>query len=257
MATATTTRHQPRRRATTGAPTPIAVDLGGGETRVWTPAHGIHTAVTADTSAAPLLRRGRIVNAAGCASLLAGLAPMPPSRPRRVVVACRPVLAAVEDQETIRQVVTAAFGPARVHLIDTVRAAAIGAGAAAWVLLIVDIGAQLTETALLVDGRVAAARRTSCGIAGLAAATSSRLLISHITAHVTQLRRDPPTRALADTALSRGILAVGRGATPELTSQLAAVLRAPVRAAAAGREVAISGAAVAAAALCRHPGNWP
>ena len=71
-----------------------------------------------------------------------------------VVVACRPVLATPADQDAIRRVVTAAFAPSRVLLIDTVRAAAIGCGAGAGVLLIADVGAQLTEVAVLVDGRV-------------------------------------------------------------------------------------------------------
>jgi hypothetical protein len=77
----------------------------------------------------------------------------PPAGP--VVVACRSVLAAPADQDAIRRVVTAVFAPSRVLLIETVRAAAIGSGAAAGVLLVVDVGAQLTEVAVLVDGRLA------------------------------------------------------------------------------------------------------
>jgi rod shape-determining protein MreB len=79
------------------------------------------------------------------------------------MVACRPVLAAPVDQDAIRRVVTAVFAPSRVLLIDTVRAAAIGSGAATGVLLVVDFGSQLTEVAVLLDGRVAAARRADMG----------------------------------------------------------------------------------------------
>jgi hypothetical protein len=75
-----------------------------------------------------------------------------------VVEAYQPVPAAPADQDAIRRVATAAFAPSRVLLIDTVRAAAIRSGAATEMLLVADVGAQLTEVAVLVDSRVAAAR---------------------------------------------------------------------------------------------------
>ena len=151
-----------------GEPAAVAVDLGSGQARLWAVGDGIRAAPSAGEALSrptPLVRRGRIVDAAGCVSLLTRLLhTFPQALPAGpVVVACRPVLATAADQDAIRRVVTAVFAPSRVLLIDTVRAAAIGSGAAAGVLLVVDVGAQLTEVAVLVDGRVAAARRAETG----------------------------------------------------------------------------------------------
>ncbi|EWM64988.1 hypothetical protein MCBG_02121 [Micromonospora sp. M42] len=72
-----------------------------------------------------------------------------------VVAACRPVLAGEHDQTVMRRVVETVLAPSRLVFIDTVRAAAIGSGAAGS-LLVTDVGAQLTEVALLHHRRVAA-----------------------------------------------------------------------------------------------------
>jgi hypothetical protein len=57
-------------------PTAVALDLGGGQTRVWAMGHGSRAAPTAGESlsrATSLVRRGRIVDEAGCVSLLTRL----------------------------------------------------------------------------------------------------------------------------------------------------------------------------------------
>jgi rod shape-determining protein MreB and related proteins len=250
---------QPVGTAGRGEPAALAVDLGSGQARVWSVGDGIRAVPTADNGLrwpAPLVRRGRIVDADGCVSLLTrlvhafphGLAAGP------VVVACRPVLATAVDQDAIRRVVTAAFAPSRILLINTVRAAAIGSGAATGVLLVVDVGAQLTEVAVLVDGRVVAARRAETGTQDRPPGGASRLLAGIVTRLVADIAGNAAMRRLTAAALGRGVVIVGDGATtPELTIRLAANLRVPVRPATSPRLAALSGAGLAAMAACRHP----
>jgi rod shape-determining protein MreB len=236
----------------------VAVDLGSGQARIWAVGDGTRVAPCASEALSrptPLVRRGRIADTAGCVALLTRLLhsvhafPTPP-----VVVACRPVLAAPADRDAIRRVVTAALAPSRVLLIDTVRAAAIGSGAATGVLLVADIGAQLTEVAVLVDGRVTAARRAEKGTCDGAPGSTARLLAGVVTRLVADIGGNPRMRRLTAAALARGVLVVGDGATtPELTIRLAANLRVPVRPACSPRLAALTGAGLAAMAACRHP----
>jgi rod shape-determining protein MreB len=190
--------------------------------------------------------------------MLSGLAETWPQPPpvRPVVVACRPVLSSPADQEAIRRVMTDVFAPSRVLLIDTVRAAAMSAGLASGALLIVDAGAQPTEAAVLVDGRVALARRVEAGthdfeprdIPQRLAGVIGRLLgdISQITGH----------GGLVSAALSRGLVIVGDGATrPALIQRVAENLRVPVRAGPAPRLAGLRGAGLAAMAVMRHPAS--
>ena len=143
------------------------------------------------------VRRGRVADGSGCVGVLTQLArrqrdPIPAGP---VVVVCRPVLATMAEQYALRRVATAVFAPSRVLFIDTVRAAAIGAGAAMGGLLIADIGAELSEVAVLQDGRVAAARRTDLGTRDLKRGTSTEVL-----AHATTGMIDEPlasTQAIA------------------------------------------------------------
>ncbi len=78
----------------------VAVDLGSGQARLWSVGDGIRAVPTAGEAfsrSAPLVRRGRIMDVAGCVTLLTRLLHTVtqglPAGP--VVVACRPVLAAL------------------------------------------------------------------------------------------------------------------------------------------------------------------
>jgi rod shape-determining protein MreB and related proteins len=243
---------------TRGEPAALAVDLGSGQARLWSVGDGIRAVPTAGdglSRPAPLVRRGRILDADGCVSLLTRLAHTYPHSLATgpVVVACRPVLATAAEQDAIRQVVTAAFAPSQVLLINTVRAAAIGSGAATGVLLVVDVGAELTEVAVLVDGRIVAARRAETGTHDRPPG-ASRLLAGIVTRLVADIAGNPRMRRLTAAALARGVVLVGDGATtPELMMRLAANLRVPVRPATSPRLAALSGAGRAAMAACRHP----
>jgi rod shape-determining protein MreB len=149
---------------------------------------------------------------------------------------------------------TAVFTPSRVFLVETVRAAAIGAGAAAGVLLVLDVGSQLTEVALLVDGRVAAARRADLGTDDGSPGGVPRMIAAVAGRLIADIGSDARTRRLTAAALARGVTVVGDGATiPELIARLERNLRAPVRPVLSPRLVALSGAGRAAAAAGRHP----
>jgi rod shape-determining protein MreB len=239
-------------------PTAIAVDLGSGRTQVWVAGRGSVSRPTGDTfgTAGPLVRRGRVVDGSGCIVVLSQLIrrykdPIPPDS---VVVVCRPVLATMAEQDAIRRVVAAVFAPARVLFIDTVRAAAIGAGAAAGTLLIADIGAELTEVAVLDHGRVHAARRADVGTRDLARGAPTDLVAHATTRMINELRHDPTARAVIPAALTRGLVVVGDGAMkPDLTLQIATTLRIRARSAASPRAAALTGAGLAAMAAARHP----
>ena len=240
-------------------PAAVTVDIGSGQTRLWVVGDGIRVAPSvgdAPGRSTPLVRRGRIVDAAGCVSLLNRMAhsrsPALPVGP--VVVACRPVLATSADQDVIRRVVNAVFAPSRLLLIDTVRATLIGSRMAAGVVLAADVGAQLTEVALLVDGRVVAARQAEMGTDDPTGGGGAGLLAGVVTRLIADIGSDPRLRRLTAAARTRGLIVAGDGAgLPELTGRLAANLRMPVRPVASARLAALSGAGLAAMAACRHP----
>ncbi|MEU5943155.1 rod shape-determining protein [Micromonospora sp. NPDC047548] len=238
--------------------TALAVDLGSGSVGVWAAHRGFLSGPCGDAfaSVGRLVRRGQIVDAAGCATLLSDLLrqytdPVPAGG---IVVACRPVLSTQADEQAMRRVLTDAFAPSRLLFIDTVRAAAIGAGAAAGTLLIADVGAQLTEVAVLRHGHVIAARRTNIGTRDTNREASPDLLPEIVRRHVNDLRADPAAPGLASAAAARGLILVGDGALhPGLSVRLSAALRLRVHCAAAPRTAALNGAALAAMTALRHP----
>jgi len=238
------------------SPTAIAVILGSGRTQVWVSGRGGLSCPSADTVSHAPLRRGRVADGSGCVDVLTRLIrqyrdPIPAGS---VVVVCRPMLATMAEQYALRQVAAAVFAPSRVLFIDTVRAAAIGAGAATGSLLIADIGAELSEVAVLQDGRVTAARRTDTGTRDLKRGAPTEVLAHATIRMVNELRDDPATQSLVPAALTRGLMVVGDGAmTPSLMLPIAAGLRIPVRSAAAPWTAALNGAGLAAMSAARHP----
>jgi rod shape-determining protein MreB and related proteins len=244
-----------------GAPTPpaaIAVNLGSGRTHVWVAGRGSLSCPTIETvgAASAPMRRGRVADGPGCIGVLSGLIreyrdPIPAGA---VVVVCRPVLATMAEQYAIRQVVAAVLAPSRILFIDTVRAAAIGAGAATGSLLIADIGAELSEVAILEHGRVTASRRSDIGTRDLKHGAPTEVLAHATTRMINELRQDCAVQELVPAALARGLTVAGDGAmTPSLMMQIAASLRIPVRSAAAPWTAALNGAGLAAMSAARHP----
>jgi len=239
-------------------PSPIAVDLGSGQLRIRLGGHEPLTTLVADRSVRrhPLVRRGRIIDGRGCVTALSQLLRQHrvgvPARP--LVVVCRPLLATTADQDTTRRVLDAVFAPARLLFIDTVRAAAIGAGAGAGTLLVADVGAQLTEVAVLRDSQVVAGRRANLGTGDLADGATVDVLADRLARLLRDLTHGPHAVPAAAAALTRGLVLVGDGATrPDLRDRLAAMTGAPVHRAAGPRTAALTGASLAAAAAARHP----
>ncbi|MEV4639619.1 cell shape-determining protein MreB [Actinoplanes sp. NPDC049548] len=226
----------------------VAVDLGSNAIGLWAARRGT---VSGDCGDGSLVRRGRIVDPEGCEAQLMHLVrrysePVPAGG---VVVACRPVLAETADQLVMRRVLETVFAPARLVLMDTVRAAAIGSGAAAGTLLVADVGAQLTETALLEHGRLSAGRRADIGTRDLTRGATVDLISDIVVRHIDELRAGPHARQVT-AALARGILLVGDGASHD---DLAAALGVRVHRAASPRTAALNGAGLAAMSLARHP----
>jgi rod shape-determining protein MreB len=252
--------HTDARPGGTTPPTAIAVSLGSGRIQVWAAGRGglgCPNVDTAGPSRTPV-RRGRVVDGPGCVDVLSQLIrqyrdPIPAGP---VAVVCRPVQTTATEQHALGQVVEAVFAPSRVLFVDSVRAAAVGAGAATGGLLVADIGAEISEAAVLRDGRVTAARRTDIGTRDLRHGAPVEML-SHAAARmIRELRGDAATQAVVPTALRRGLLVVGDGAgMPNLIAQIAANLRIPVQSASAPWTAALIGAGLAAMSAARHPAS--
>jgi rod shape-determining protein MreB and related proteins len=240
-------------------PAAVGVDLGSGYTRIWAAGRPtLHVPTISDslTNPTPLIRRGRITDVAGLHNLLSRLhryhhRPIPTGA---ILVVCHPVLATPDDEHTARRLLTDVFAPSQVLSIATVRAAAIGAGAAPGPRIIADVGAHLTEVALLDGGRVAAARRADLGMNDLIRPTATEPIVRTIADLVGELRHEAydDDRAAA-AAIRTGLLLVGGGAAqPGLAAQTAAALNTAVRPAAHPRLAAARGAGLAALAALRR-----
>ncbi|MEV0895270.1 rod shape-determining protein [Actinoplanes sp. NPDC049802] len=238
------------------SPVAFAVDLGSSTAAVWAADRGVVTGPTARASGGALIRRGRVADLDGCVTLLTELINRypDPAPVADVVVACRPVLSTEAEQTLMRQVIDSAFAPRRTLFIDTVRAAAIGAGAVAGSLLVVDLGAEITETALLEQGRVTAARRADIGTHDLGSGSGLDRLTGVVAAHVDDLRAVSGDEAMGE-ATARGLLLVGDGALhADLPAALEHALDLRVHRAADPCAAALNGAGRAALSALRHPG---
>jgi rod shape-determining protein MreB len=239
-------------------PAAVGLDLGSAYTRIWVsgrPMLHVPTISESLTNPVSLIRRGRIADGSGLQALLERLVrryprPVPAGA---VLVACRPVLADADDDLAVRRLLADVFDPSRVLFIDTVRAAAVGAGAGPGVQMVVDVGAQLTEVAILAGAGVTAARRAELGANDFIRPATPEVLVGTIVRLVGELRRDPGSRALASTAVSGGLLLVGGGASrPGLAAALAGALQTAVRSAARPRVTAVHGAGLAALSVLRR-----
>ncbi|BCJ49768.1 hypothetical protein Asp14428_12430 [Actinoplanes sp. NBRC 14428] len=233
-------------------PAAVAVDLGSCTAGVWAAQRGTVSGACGDRSP---VRRGRVVDVDGAVALLERLVRQYPQAVPAggVVVAYRPVLASGAEQEATRRVLDEVLAPSRVLFVETVRAAAIGSGAAAGSLLVVDVGAGLTEVALLRDGRVVAARRSDLGTRDLARGATVELISDNVVRHLDDLRAGGD-RAELRRAMARGVLLVGDGALhPGLATAVSSELRLRVHRAAGPRTAALNGAGLAAMSLLRHP----
>ncbi|MER7243158.1 rod shape-determining protein [Kribbella sp. NPDC000426] len=242
--------------------TGLALDLGSVRTRAWMPDHGLVVdAPTVTISAAGAchpLSRGRITDVPGTARMLDRLlldngvvAPEP-----ELVVMTVPVLCSAADRDTALAAVEV-LRPRTIITLDSVKAAAIGAKAdVVESLLVIDLGAHLTELAVLSNGTMIEARRCPVGIADLELSITIDNLIERIRGMVTDLLGDACGPQVVD-ALERGPLLAGGGAmVPAITYQLSKQLSCFVQPAPAAYTVALRGAAAVALAANRHPGAY-
>jgi len=252
-------RAWPVRRPSPG----LAIDLGSARTRVWLSGRGLIADAPTVTSPGPggtrPVRRGGIVDAEGAARLLGRLLAghLPRSGRRPVVVLTTPV-GCGGDHRAAASATLEFLRPRTVLTIDSVRAVALGTGADLdEPLLVVDVGARLTEIALLAGGAVAAARRTALGAADLGGSTTAAALAGSVVETVTGMLREDGTPRTLD-ALHRGLLLSGGGARrPDVVHHLARRLRTPVQPAPAPHTAAVRGAAAALLAARRHPALAP
>jgi rod shape-determining protein MreB len=178
----------------------------------------------------------------------ADLAPEP-----ELIVMTVPVLCPDADRHSALAAVEI-LRPRTVITVDSVKAAAIGAEAdLVMSLLVIDLGAHLTEAAVLDNGSVIDARRSPVGTVDLHTSISIGTLIGTIRAMVTDLLGDACGPQVVD-AIDRGPLLAGGGAmVPVITYQLSKQLSCLVQPAPAAYTVALRGAAAIALAAIRHP----
>ncbi|MEV6617155.1 hypothetical protein AB0N31_25555 [Streptomyces sp. NPDC051051] len=267
----------------------LALDVGGARTRAWTSDRDtildVPTAAGSGTGAP--LGRG-VVDGAGTARLLdrlfgdreSGAGDREPGggRGRPLVIVSGPVLDGVAHRDRVRTAVEV-LRPRAVLTVPAARAVAVAARAdLSRPLLVVDVGARLTEVVLLADGAVVDARGAALGTGdvdggapgtgggdGVPASTAggdgavppatppATLLVDTVTAMVTAMLEEDRTSRTLD-ALRRGVLLAGGGASrPEIPYRLTGRLHAPVRPVPAPRTAAVRGAAELLRTAHTHP----
>ncbi len=246
-----------RRRS--GVPRPaswgVALDLGSARTRVWVGGRGpvldVPTVGLPGAARYPV-RRGVIVDADGCAGMLGRLLEHRlPRTAHPLVVLTAPVLDLPAYRAAARSVVEV-LRPRSVLTVPGARAIAVAAGAdLSRPLLVVDVGAHLTEVVLLDDGAVTDARRVALGTGDPGAAPGG--IVDAVTRMVAAtLRQDDAS--LMPAALARGVLLAGGGALrPEITYRLTGRLHAPVHVVPAPHTAAVRGAARLLESARLHP----
>jgi len=236
----------------------VALDMGSARTRAWVAGRGmildVPTVTFPGAGAVYPIQRGSIVDTQGTARMLDRLlGHRLPRFARPVVVVTAPVLDGLAYRTEARTAVEV-LRPRTVLTVPSARAVALAAGAdLTRPLLVMDIGAHLTEVVLLVDGAVFDARRTALGTGDIDDATPSARIGEALADMTTSMLRQDGTSLTVD-ALGRGPLLAGGGALrPEITCRLADRLHVPLRAVPAPHTAAVRGAAKLLEAAHTHP----
>ncbi|KUN84169.1 rod shape-determining protein [Streptomyces griseoruber] len=236
----------------------LALDLGSDRTRVWIAGRPTILDIPAVTfpgaGAAHPIQRGAVIDVPGTARTLDRLlGHRLPRHPRPLVVVTTPVLDGPAYRDRARRAVQVLW-PRAVLSVSTARAVALAADAdLTRPLLVVDIGAHLTEVVLLVDGAVFDARRAALGTTDLTCAGAPADIGEAVTSMITSMLRQDRTARTAE-ALGRGPLLAGGGALrPDLVGRLGAGLHAPLRTVPAPHTAALRGAAKILRAAHTHP----
>ncbi|PZH00588.1 hypothetical protein C1I97_23165 [Streptomyces sp. NTH33] len=251
------TRHRPWPLGRQGCG--VALDMGSARTRAWVAGRGlvidVPTVTFPGAGAVYPIQRGTIIDTEGTARMLERLlGHRLPRFARPLVVVTAPVLDGVAYRNEARTAVEV-LRPRGVLTIPSARAVALAAGAdLSRPLLVVDIGAHLTEVVLLSEGAVVDARRTALGTTDLDTASPMQICDAVATMVTAMLRQD--RTSLTIDALRRGALLAGGGALrPEITYHLTGRLHAPLRAVAAPHTAAVRGAATLLRSVRDHPAD--
>ncbi|MFH8462709.1 hypothetical protein [Streptomyces sp. NPDC017991] len=236
----------------------IALDLGSARTRAWTSGRrmilDVPTVTFPGGGATYPIQRGAIVDTPGTSRMLDRLLGHRLPRPGRpLLILTTPVLGGVAYRAKARTAVEV-LRPRTVLTVPTARAVAVAVDAdLTRPLLVVDIGAHLTEVTLLADGGVVDARHTVLGTGDLDGHTPPALIADAIVAMVTGMLEQDRTPVTLD-ALRRGVLLAGGGALrPDITYRLAGRLHAPARPVPAPHTAAVRGAAQLLRRAHAHP----
>ncbi|MEU3947929.1 hypothetical protein [Streptomyces sp. NPDC029526] len=236
----------------------IALDLGSARTRAWIAGRGmvldVPTVTFPGNGAIHPIQRGTIVDTAGTARMLDRLlGHRMPRFGRPLVVVTAPVLDGLAFRTEARTAVEI-LRPRAVITVPGARAVARAAGADDTApLLVVDIGAHLTEAVLLSGGAVTDARRTALGTDDLGDGTPPERITDAVVEMVTAMLRQDRT-STTRTALRRGVLLSGGGALrPDVTHGLPGRLGCPVQPVTSPHTAAVRGAAGLLAAEHHHP----
>ncbi|WP_051831749.1 rod shape-determining protein [Streptomyces violens] len=253
----------PRRSATTAWPVcrlcpGLALELGSVRTRAWELGRGIifdtPTVTFPGIGGSAPIQRGNIVDVGGVAHMLERLLARRVLRSGRpLIVLTTPVLGGIAYRKAARTALEV-LQPRTVLTLPSATAVALGSGKDMnRPLLIVDVGAHLTEVFLLTDGAVVDAHSLVLGTEDLNKTTTYRDVTEAVTATVTAMLRADRTAQTLD-ALHNGVFLAGGGALrPEFAHRLTDELRVPVRPVPAPHQAALRGAAKILESAHRHP----
>lgn len=240
----------------------IALDLGSARTRAWVSGRrmilDVPTVTFPGDGATYPIQRGTIVDTAGTARMLDRLLrPRLPRFGRPLLILTTPVLGGVAYRAEARAAVEV-LRPRTVLTVPAARAVAEAADAdLAHPVLVVDLGAHVTEVTLLTDGAVTDARRTALGTSDLDCLAPPAQLTDAVAAMVTGMLDQDSTSQMSD-ALRRGALLAGGGALrPDVTWHLTGRLQVPVRLVPSPHTAAVRGAAKLLRAAHGHPSATP
>ncbi|MFD7615184.1 hypothetical protein [Streptomyces sp. NPDC059828] len=236
----------------------IALDLGSARTRAWISGRrsvlDVPTVTFPGDGAIRPIQRGTIVDTPGTARMLDRLlGHRLPRFGRRLIVLTAPALGGVAFRAQARTAVEV-LRPHTVLTVPSARAVAMAVAAdLTRPLLVVDIGAHVTEVTLLTDGAVTDARHTALGTSDLDSLTPPAQIIDAVVAMVTTMLEQDHTFHMLD-ALQQGPLLAGGGALrPDITYALARQLHAPAEPVPAPHTAAVRGAAKLLRVAHTHP----
>ncbi|MFF9350472.1 rod shape-determining protein MreC [Streptomyces sp. NPDC014734] len=253
-------------RENVGAVRGLALDLGSSWTRAWVPGRGLVAETAAcdgpdDRPGHPRpVRRGRVVDPVCCGRVLGRIADtaLGTDRGDTVIVLSHPVLAGAEHRAAAKEAVAAALGPTRVIVLDSARAAAaLAAPREVGPLLVVDIGAELTETTLLVDGRIRDARQAEAGLSDLAPSEPPTAVVRTVLDMVMAMWKQDRHGAVLGALRKGPLLAGGGAARPDVTHRIAVRLGAPVRLTDDPATTVVRGAGLVLGSVLRGPAAAP